>query len=95
MASRASGALAFSFGGRYRRGLLSRRLRGVLLAAAGRDFPALGPDDVTRLTVGRLARRGLLRVEWCAVLTPEGARLAAALLDATAAADEVGERYAA
>ena len=51
-------------------------MRAALLAAAGRHFAALGPASIDRRLADRLARRGLMRVEWCAVLTVEGARTA-------------------
>lgn len=51
----------------------------ALTAAAGRDFAALSPPAIDRRTADRLHRAGLMRVEWCAVLTVDGARLAQSL----------------
>ena len=59
---------------------LSPAMRAALLAAAGRHFAALGPAAIDRRLADRLARRGLMRVEWCAVLTEDGARAAQALV---------------
>lgn len=58
------------------RRLLTPAMRAALLGAASRDFAVLGPSAIDRRTADGLARRGLMRVEWCAVLTADGARLA-------------------
>jgi hypothetical protein len=61
------------------RRLLTLAMHAALLEAASRDFAALGPSVISRRTADQLARRGLMRVEWCAVLTADGARLAQSL----------------
>ncbi len=58
---------------------LPTRTAAALVTAAEREFAALCPPSIDRRTADRLARRGLMRVEWCAVLTADGARAARSL----------------
>lgn len=58
---------------------LPARMAAALVSAADREFAALCPPTIDRRTADRLARRGLMRVEWCAVLTADGARAARSL----------------